>query len=151
MNTLPRGITGFWKIEQARIPETDKTLIINLVNTFKSNPNFWKVNLVEQQPNNNFYLIILSDKNGDYKIGINSTYPMYCGIESLENWETVAFCDLPRHITQLIPSQFTELRTEFLNEPLKSKHLTALNKAELDQIKYWNTQKVGNVIFNKYD
>ena len=151
MNTLPRGITGFWKMGQSGIPETDKSLIENLFDTFESNSNFWKVRIVEQQPDNNFYLLLVSDKNGNYKIGINTTYPLYCGIKSLEDWETVEFCDLPKHITQLIPSEFTELRTEFLNEPLKSEHITALNKAELEQIKYWKTEKVGNVIFNKYD
>ncbi|PWK16689.1 hypothetical protein LX78_02956 [Xanthomarina spongicola] len=136
---------------QSGIPETDKSLIEKLVNSFKSDSDFWKVRLIEQQADNNFYLLLLSDKNGNHKVGINTTYPFYCGIKSLEDWETVEFCDLPKYITELIPNDFTELQTNFLNEPLKSKHITALNKAELEQIKYWKTEKVGNVIFNKYD
>ncbi|MFD2564806.1 hypothetical protein [Aquimarina rubra] len=151
MNTLPRGITGFWKIGQSGIPKTDKSLIKKLVDIFKSDSDFWKVRLVEQQADNNFYLILISDKNGNHQIGINTTYPIYCGIKSLADWETVEFCNLPEYITKIIPIEFTELRTEFLNEPLKSKHITALNKVELEQIKYWKTEKIGNVIFNKYD
>jgi len=151
MNTLPRGITGFWKMGQNGIPETNKSMIKKLVDIFKNDSDFWKVRFVGQQTDNNFHLIFLSDKNGNYIIGINTTYPIYCGIKSLEDWETVEFCDLPKYITELISNEFTELRTDFLNKPLKSKHITALNKAELEQIKYWKTEKVGNVIFNKYD
>ncbi|WP_281171933.1 hypothetical protein [Aquimarina latercula] len=43
MNTLPIGITGFWKIGQSGIPETDKSLVKKLVNIFKSDSDFWKV------------------------------------------------------------------------------------------------------------
>ena len=136
---------------QSKIPETDKSLIEKLVDTCLSNSNFSKVRLVKQQLDNNFFLLLISDKNDNYKIGINTTYPFYCGIKSLEGRETIEFCDLPKYITKMIPNEFTELRTEFLNEPLNSKHISTLNKSELEQIKYWKTEKVGNVIFNKYD
>lgn len=151
MNTLPKGITGFWRMGQNGIPKTSKSMIKKVVNIFKSNSNFWKVLLVQQQADNNFYQILISDKNGNYKIGINTTYPFYCGIKSLEDWETVEFCDLPENISRLIPNELIELRTDFLNEILKPRHITALDKVELEQIKFWKTKKVGNVIFNKYD
>lgn len=136
---------------QEGIPATDIALVEKLVNTFRSNSCFWKVRFTEQKPDNNFYLVIIADKRGNHKIAINTTYPYYCGVKSLEDWETVEFCDLPKYITELIPNEFTELKSEFLNEPLKSRHITALNKGELEQIKYWKTEKVGNVIFNTYD
>lgn len=151
MNTLPKGITGFYHISQNGIPETEKSLVENIVKSFENNSDFWKVSLTQQQADNNFYIISVSDKNGDYKIGVNSTYPFYCGIKSLADWTNIEFCDLPKNVTELLPFGFTELRTDFLNEPLKPKHITALNKAELKQIEYWKTEKVGNVIFNKYD
>ena len=151
MNTLPIGITGFWHISGPTITQVDKLLIQKLVNTFKNNPNFWKVQLIEQQVDNNFYMIIINSKNGTNTIGINTTYPIYCGIKSLSDWQTVEFCDLPPSITTQIPNDFTELKTDFLNESVKSRHLIALSKAELEQINYWKTEKVGNIIFNKYD
>ncbi len=151
MNTLPVGITGFWHISGPTIPQVDKLLIQKVVNVLKNYPNFLKVQLIEQQPDNNFYMIITNSKNESHTIGINTTYPMYCGIKSLSNWQTVEFCDLPPSITTQMPNEFTELKTDFLNEPVKSRHLTALSKAELEQINYWKTEKIGNIIFNKYD
>lgn len=136
---------------QSGISEINKSLVKRLVNTFKSNSGFREIKFLEQQANNNFYLASVSDKNGNYKVGINTIYPFYCGVKSLDNCETIEFCDLPKHITQLIPNEFTELQTDFLNEPLKPNHITDLNKVELKQIKYWKTEKIGNVIFNKYD
>lgn len=151
MNTLPVGVTGFYHICGPSIPQVDKSLIQILVDVFKNNPNFWKVRLIQPQADNNFYLIIANSKEGCNTIGINSTYPMYCGIKGESDWQTVEFYDLPSYITSLIPNEFTELKTDFLNEPVKSQHLIALSKSELEQINYWKTEKVGNIIFNKYD
>ena len=151
MNTLPIGITGFYHICGPSIPQVDTLLIQKLVDVFKNHPNFWKVQLIEQQAGNNFYMIIVNSKSGTNTIGINTTYPMYCGIKGELDWQTVEFYDLPSYITSLIPNEFTELKTDFLNEPFKSRHLIALSKSELEQINYWETEKVGNIIFNKYD
>jgi hypothetical protein len=151
MNTLPIGITGFYHICGPAIHQTDKLLVQKLVGIFKNNPNFRTVQLIELQPDNNFYMIIVYSKSGSNVIGINSTYPMYCGIKGSSDWQTVEFYDLPSSITTLIPNEFTELKTDFLNESVKSRHLIALSKSELEQINYWETEKVGNIIFNKYD
>lgn len=151
MNKLPNGITGFWRIGQKSVPEINRLLIQQLIEQFENSSEFWSVTLTEQKQDNNFYLISVKDKTSSYLIGINSAYPMYCGIKSLSDWTTVEFYDLPKNIIDLIPKNFTELKTEFLNEPLNSEYLTLLNKAELEQIEYWETEKIGNVIFNKYD
>ena len=151
MNKLPNGITGFWKIGQKSVPEIDKLLIEQLIEKFKNHPEFWNIKLTEPKEDNNFHLISLSNKTGSYLIGINSIYPIFCGIKSLEDWTTIEFCDLPKNIVDLLIDNFTELKTEFLNQSLKSENLILLNKAELEQIKYWKTEKIGNVIFNKYD
>ena len=151
MNKLPNGITGFWKIGQKSVPEIDISLIKQLIEKFKNNSEFRNVVLTEQQQDNNFYQIRVNDKTGSYLIGINCSYPMFCGIKSSSDWTTVEFYDLPKNITDLLTENFTELKTEFLNRPLKSENLTLLNKVELEQIEYWETEKIGNVIFNKYD
>jgi len=151
MNTLPKGITGFWKLGDTDIPETDINLVNKLMEILKNDSRFWKVKFTEQQAGNNFYTICFSDKTSEHKMGINTSYPMYCGIKSLDDWGLVGFYDLPKHITELIPIQFMELRTEFLGKSLRKDHITRLNSAELEQIKYWETENIGNVIFNKYD
>jgi hypothetical protein len=151
MNKLPNGITGFWKIGQKSVPKIDLLLIEQIIEKFESNSEFWNVVLTEQQSDNNFYQIRVNDKTGSYLIGINASYEMFCGIKSSSEWTTVEFCDLPKNITDLLTENFTELKTEFLSQPLKTENLTLLNKVELEQIEYWETEKIGNVIFNKYD
>ena len=151
MNNLPYGITGFWEIGQKSVPKIDKLLIEKLIEKFEKHPEFWNVKLTEPKEDNNFYLISIDSKTGSHLIGINSSYPIFCGIKSLSDWTTVEFCDLPKNIVDLIIDNFTELKTVFLNQSLKSENLILLNKAELEQIKYWKTEKIGNVIFNKYD
>jgi len=151
MNKLPNGITGFWKIGQKSVPEFGELLIEQLIKKFENHPEFWNIKLTKPKEDNNFYLISIIDKTGSYSIGINSAYPIFCGIKSMSDWTTVEFCDLPKNITGLMIENLTELKTEFLNRPLKSENLNLLNKAELEQVKYWKTEKIGNVIFNKYD
>ncbi|WP_400080619.1 hypothetical protein [Winogradskyella sp. R77965] len=151
MNKLPCGITGFWKIGQKNIPKINILLIERLIEKFENSSEFWNVILTKQQHDNNFYQIRVNDKTGSYLIGINSSYPMFCGIKNSSDWTTVEFCDLPKNITDIVTENFKELKTEFLNQSLNSDNLTLLNKVELEQIEYWETEKIGNVIFNKYD
>ncbi|OAD92727.1 hypothetical protein A7A78_02115 [Aequorivita soesokkakensis] len=151
MEKLPNGITGFWKIGQKRVPEIDKLLIEKLIENFENHNEFWNIKLTEPKEDNNFYLISLNDKTGSHLIGINSAYPIFCGIKSMSDWTTVDFYNLPTNITDVLLDDLTELKTEFLNQPLKTENLILLNEAEIEQIKYWKTEKIGNVIFNKYD
>lgn len=69
----------------------------------------------------------------------------------MQDWTTIEFSDLPKSVTDILKSELTELKTDFLNKELKKEHLTLLSKTELEQIEYWETEKIGNVIFNKYD
>ena len=151
MNKLPYGITGFWKIGQRGVPKIDKLLIVQLIEKFEKHIEYWNIKMIEPKEDNIFYLLSIENQTGSHLIGINSSYPVFCGIKSLSDWTTVEFCDLPKNIVDLLIVNFTELKTEFLNQSLKPENLILLNNAELQQIKYWKTEKIGNVIFNKYD
>ena len=151
MEKLPKGITGFWKIEEQAPPSISPSLIKNIVDQLQKEALFKTIVLSEPQADTNFYVIsVFTDKEA-YYIGINASYPFYCGIKSMQDWTTIEFSDLPKSVTDILKSELTELKTDFLNKELKKEHLTLLSKTELEQIEYWETEKIGNVIFNKYD
>lgn len=151
MKTLPRGITGFWKIGTSPPPNIDIALIESKLAMFRKNLMFRTVKCTQPAEDTNFYIISIFGNKEKYMIGINGSYPYFCGIQSLQDWTAVEFCDLPPVVVNILKPEFTELKTEFLNTPLKEEHLIFLSKAEREQIEYWETEKIGNIIFNKYD
>ncbi|MBW1296298.1 hypothetical protein [Aquimarina litoralis] len=151
MEKLPRGITGFWKKGKRRPSTTDESLIKNTVEKIKQKSLFRTLVLNAPKADNNFYVISLFSRNEKHLIGINSSFPLYCGIKSMPDWTTIEFYNLPNSLTVILDLNFTELRSDFLNTKLKEVHLTELDQVEREQIEYWNTDKIGNVIFNSYD
>jgi len=126
-------------------------LIKNIVDELQNEILFRTVILSEPQADNNFYTIsAFSDKEKHF-IGINSSYPLYCGIKSTSDRTTIKFYDLPKSVTNILNRKLNELKTNFLNQNLKKEHLTLLSKTEIEQIEYWETEIIGNVIFNDYD
>ena len=148
---LPIGITGFWSIGNECIPETRLSLLKTQLFTLGNNTYFSDVNLSNPTLNNNYYVISLLYQNNEHKIAINSSYHVYCGIKKSVNNQILEFYTLPKTITKLMLTEFTELKTDFLNSLLKPEHLLNLDEAEIKQIHYWRTKKIGNVIFNNYD
>jgi len=151
MEKLPKGITGFWKIGEKTPPSTDKSLIQNVVHKLHKKNLFRTVILTEPLVDTNFYMISAFADKEKHFIGINSLYPFYCGIKSTTDLTATEFYDLPKSITDILNSELIELKTHFLNKKLKKEHLSLLNKTELEQIEYWETEIIGNVIFNNYD
>jgi len=61
------------------------------------------------------------------------------------------FIDFPDKLRQILQENLTILDTKSLNKLVTNQDLQELDKIEVDQIKYWNTKKIGEVIFNGYD
>lgn len=161
MDTLPKGITGFWKhhkpsyfsrlfkTKEKPIPQVNIQSITKVINRLESK--FKTVTLTPEQVDNNFYLISIFSETDLFYVAINNTHPYYCGIENTGDWTTVIFCDLPHQVTSILNTEFIELSQAYLQQDVTPQHLQSLGPIEIEQITYWKTKKVGNIIFNKYD
>lgn len=69
----------------------------------------------------------------------------------MQDWATVTFCDLPNQITSILNNEFIELSQTYLQQEVTPQQLRLLDPVEVQQITYWETKKIGNIIFNRYD
>ena len=70
------------------------------------------------------------------------------------SWMNHEYIDFPIELVQQINSgrEDTRLLTkEILEGRLDRSELTQLSKAELEQIKYWKCNTVGEIVFNGFD
>ncbi len=147
---LPKGITGFWRIGISPPPQIEKKEIERIVSEFKKLNLYRRITLLEPKVDSNYYVISLFSDVEKHHIGINSCYPYYCGIKKID-FPFNEFYDLPKHIIQVINKYFEYLYVDFLNEKIKKEYLVLLDKSEIQQIEYWETETIGNIIFNNYD
>lgn len=152
MNTLlPKGITGFWRTGKTPVSSIDKEIIERLVTKFNRINVFRTATMTEPRVDTNYYVISLFSKTEKYHIGINGLLPYYCGIKGGIDYGTIDFYDLPEFITIILDIHLEELKASFLKQKLKHEYLNLLETSEIEQIKYWETKDIGNVIFNHYD
>ncbi len=90
----------------------------------------------------------------EFNLIINSSYWYLALITRESSWMNHEYIDFPLELTrqlelgrkevQLLTKQILELR-------LDRSELSELGKSELEQIKYWKCNTVGDVIFNGFD
>ena len=152
---LRSGISGFYnRVDQARLPEvklkTFKKEIISVIAMAGYRPCYFRK--ADLTPN--FHLGVFAKEQG-VTIGVvcNSIYPLVTFVEEPKEYEcSLAYIDLEE------PAEMIEEHTNFkvlyqneLSTKLSAAELKCLNEAELSQIKYWQPQTIGEIIFNWWD
>ena len=155
---LPNGVTGFFSSSDSHLTQMDerqfRQYCYSVVNYNDGKLN----NLKESEYPMNFYHAHITFKNGDFHILLNKHYPLLAFASSVNN-ECIEFIDVPSQI-ELLFSTYEVLHTSILKQPVifgnhsKQDFLQvdhALNRAELEAIKYWKPSIIGEIIFNYWD
>lgn len=160
---LEKGITGFWhekrdeplsligeneirnliyQVLERRLKDSKGNQMSERLNTFT---------ITRPTYDSNYYRIELQLIREKFVVLINGYHPYFCGIESDSSWMNLQFVELPEMIRLIFAPQFKYLSQDDLLQPVKEHHLNELNKVEIEQIRYWKSQTIGEVIFNGYD
>lgn len=144
---LSNGITGFRSSTDKELPVTDlvefKQLCYSFIRQIGGIVNSYNHDTSQQ----NYYTMEYNYLGKSIRILLNHHYPLLAFASSLGR---PTFIDVPEISIKFMP-YYTVLTKEYLNSPLTPEHLSALSKAELTQISYWNPKTVGEIIFNKWD
>lgn len=151
---LKKGITGFWHtVEDEPVPSVDvkhiKLAILSI-----ENAGVYKVTAFKEPDySNNYYRISLADKlkNDELDILVNAHHPYYCGVTFNSSWMALKFIDLPSDIRKCLDNDFNYLTPKELNLKPNREDLVELSKAELQEVEFWKSTTIGEIIFNGYD
>jgi hypothetical protein len=105
------------------------------------------VGFSEHSSNRNYYTVEYMLSGKSYSVLLNCHYPFLAFALTLGN---ITFLDIPVLSAKYQP-YYTVFTKDYLDTPISSEHLTALSKAELNQVSYWKPRTVGEVIFNHWD
>lgn len=151
MNAFKKGITGYNSQNHH-----SKEEIISLLQEialpyfvdFKSimppsiSSNFWSVSITNGRNKEVFDLLI------------NSSYRYLALVEKGGTWMNHTYIDFPEDLlTQLkeVSRNVFLMSNDELNRVIKEEELSVLDEKEIEQIKYWKSKTVGEVVFNGYD
>lgn len=153
---LPKGITGFTSIQDYfEVPNVSKDIVIDATEKFiANNSEFIIINFFEPAQNSNYFLLNLKNTfNGkNVTIIFNSHYRYFSGVEKEISWCERIFCDLSISITSIYESfGFIYLSKQILESKATSKEISLLANSEKEQIEYWESVKLGEIIYNNYD
>jgi hypothetical protein len=148
---LEKGITGFWSIKDKSLNHPPSSFINEIAQRLWQSNLITNLEIESPGPDNNYHTVkIWTQKNG-LSILINSVHPYYCGTSFDSSWMHLDFIEVPVEIQNAIGNDLKYLEPSFLNQNLKPEHIKDLAPAELDQVNYWKSKTVGEVIFNGYD
>ena len=145
---LPRGITGFWSVSTAPLPLLDEKAFRQMCHTL-SRKNGGAVTEVDTDTAaRNFYSAKLSRYDQSIFVLQNVHYP-YVAFAQRDTsggfiWiSQPEWLQLPEgSVRFLSPSELTRDWHDLCGE---------LSSEELEQIRYWNPQTVGEIVFNTWD
>ena len=145
---LPRGITGFWSINSAPPPLLDEKAFRQMCYTLALK-NGGTVSEVDTDTTaKNFYFAKLSRYNQSVFILQNIHYPYIVFAQRDASGGFILtsqpeWLQLPEgSVRFLSPSELTRDWHDLCGE---------LSPEELEQIRYWNPQTVGEIVFNTWD
>lgn len=145
---LPRGITGFWSVNAAPLPLLDEKAFRQMCHTL-SRKNGGAVTEVDTDTAaRNFYSAKVSRYGQSVFLLQNIHYP-YAAFAQRDTSDGFIWISQPEWL------RLPEIPVRFLN-------LAELNQSwrglcgelapeDLEQIRYWNPQTVGEIVFNTWD
>ncbi|RIU93468.1 hypothetical protein D1864_08370 [Oceanobacillus picturae] len=148
---LPSGVTGFYSLKLEPPPQVDGKQFKQLCFQFASQNRASIMEFHMPKHPTNFYYALVEMLNNRFYILLNEHYP-YLAFSSAVDFGNIKFID--RHdLNNRFSSYYRILSKRELSTPFNQKNLnkSELNRAELDQITFWEPQTVGQVIFNYWD
>lgn len=152
--TLKKGITGFHNLLKNDQPTfLTKPSFINWINNFALHYPFRIKEIIEPKHDSNYYRVKLVNciENDRFDVLFNNHHPFFCGVTEDSQWMALKFIELSNNIRSLFESQFEYLEIKELERKPTSSELNKLEQIERDQVEYWKSETIGEIVFNGYD
>jgi hypothetical protein len=146
---LPNGVSGFCNSEANKPPQIDGKQFKQMCYHFAACNGGKVINFNLSHSSANFYYAQVEIFDLEFYILLNEHYPYLAFIATIESGD-IQFVDIPV-LSEQFSLYYHVLDTMELGVPIKEKHKSGLNSAELQQISYWKPEKIGQVIFNFWD
>lgn len=151
MSILKKGITGF--NTEATITEKQvKTFLNRITYPFdvdynniqapNTSSNYWRVPYFDSSENEHFDLLI------------NSTLWYLAIVSKKSSWMNLDFLNFSPdmyHQIRSIGGPEMLMQKQILDRDIEPQDLEELDKSEIEQITYWKSRTIGEVMFNGYD
>ncbi len=101
----------------------------------------------------NYYRAILEDDSGQFQLLCNfiAAYVAFCQIDGCDR-ASFSYLEKPALASALKTLfQYTVLSTDELNQPANEPLLSQLNAVEMNQVRSWRPQTIGEIVFNHWD
>ena len=153
---LPKGVTGFYNAKTESLPpRVEYKLFKKIVHDLARELGDEVIAAFEEAPDRNYFYAKLKGKF-DCNILCNAHFPIFALSAPFEEPpfgnDSHKFIENPKAKEFLNNLKGIEyLGVEFLNQKVTTEFLSTLSKAEVEQIQYWGSTTVGEVIFNYYD
>ena len=143
---LPNGITGFRDLKDPCIPEQKKRVFQRFCYSIANRYHCMVLSFDFDLTSKNFYSAEIKTEYGRLYLLENAYYPWIAFAKNLD-FTRIEFIESPFDIID------TNVNVLTLPELEQSWHdiVGELSKAELEQIKYWKPNTVGDIIFNFWD
>ena len=115
---------------------------------------FSVADLIERGITPNFHTAVLENGNDRLHMLGHSTYPIIAFAEPRESYSCVLVFRDARSIAESLLEMFPDViiaTTAELSKPITNTDLDKLNRAEIEQVKYWKPSTVGELAFNWWD
>ena len=152
---LATGITGFRHYTDPELPTTDERAFFMHCHAVAHalHGDVQYVEPVAKLREKNFSIVTVRIPNHQTSVILNAHYPYLAFASGLSRGNnSISFIDWTAGATEFKRlSYYTTLTTEELGQPLSQIDTSPLADAELEQIKYWRPQTVGELVFNFWD
>ena len=145
---LPRGITGFWSVNTAPPPFLDEKAFCQMCYSMALENSGTVTELDTNKYPRNFYSAKLSRYDQSIFVLQNVHY-LYVAFAQRDDSDQFVFTSLPEWL-QLPDGTMRFLSLDELNQDWRGL-CGELSPEELEQIRYWNPQTVGEIVFNTWD
>lgn len=145
---LPRGITGFWSVNTAPLPLLDEKAFCQMCYSIALENGGTVTEVDTDTAIRNFYSAKLSRYDQSVFLLQNIHYP-YAAFAQRDASGKFALTVRPEWL-RLPEGPVRFLSFDELNQDWRSL-CGELSSEELEQIRYWNPQMVGEIIFNSWD
>ncbi|MBT2448918.1 hypothetical protein J7F03_17825 [Streptomyces sp. ISL-43] len=148
---LERGATGFRHISEPPLPDTDIDACRAAWHAAARAAGGQVGDFVEQRYPQNFHSATITDQDGTHVALFHAHHPLIAFVDERRYAFTDEFQDPPAWAAPLTDHGFVILSASLLRSPFSEADASALADAEWNQIKYWEPETVGTVLFNFWD
>ncbi|MCC2274912.1 hypothetical protein LKL35_05605 [Streptomyces sp. ET3-23] len=148
---LKHGATGFRDSSTPPLPETDPTVCRTAWHAAARTARGHVQGLAERQYPQNFHTGTINDRDGTHVALFHAHYPLIAFVGDRRHCYTDEFQDPPTWAVTLNDFGFAVLTASLLLLPPERAEATALSAVEWKQIKRWQPETLGAMLFNSWD